>query len=98
LFKTLPVKAQNDEICQIFFGGMAPLAPSGYTCGYKKRMNSRPLHLMFNLLLTKSSQQRKTARHCRNPMKSNIVSFGCYVWLLPTRVPTKEIASWSSIC
>jgi len=40
--------------------------------------------LMFNLRLTKSSQKRKTARHCR--MKSTIVSIGCYVWLLPTRL------------
>jgi len=31
--------------------------------------------LMFNLLLTKSSQQRKAARHCRNPIKSSIIIF-----------------------
>jgi len=30
-------------------------------------------YLMFDLPLTKSSQQRKTARHCRTPVKSNIV-------------------------
>ena len=30
-------------------------------------------YLMFNLPLTKTSQQRKTARHCRPPMKSSIV-------------------------
>jgi len=30
-------------------------------------------YLMFNLSLTKSSQQRKTARHCNTPMKSNIL-------------------------
>jgi len=30
-------------------------------------------YLMFSLPLTKSSQQCKTARHCRTPMKSNIV-------------------------
>jgi len=36
--------------------------------------------MMFNFPLTKSSQQRKT-RHCKTPMKSNIVSIGSYVWL-----------------
>jgi len=41
---------------------------------------------MFNIPLTKSLQQRKTARHCRTPMKSNIVSIGCYDWLLATRL------------
>jgi len=30
-------------------------------------------YLMFNHPLTKNSQQRKTARHCRTPMKSNIL-------------------------
>ena len=28
---------------------------------------------LFNLPLTKSSQQRRTVRHCRTPMKSSIV-------------------------
>jgi len=46
---------------------------------------------MFSLPLTKSSQQRKTARHCRTPVKSNIVSIGCYVWLLPTRLPAERL-------
>jgi len=45
---------------------------------------------MFNLPLTKNLQQRKTARHCRTRMKCNIVRIGCYVWLLPTRLPTKR--------
>jgi len=36
---------------------------------------------MFNFPLTKSSQQRKTARQCKIPIKSNIVSSGSYVWL-----------------
>jgi len=36
---------------------------------------------MFNFALTNSSHQRKTARHCKAPMKSNIVSIGSYVWL-----------------
>jgi len=33
---------------------------------------------MFNFPLTKSSQQPKTARHCKTPMKNNIVSIGPY--------------------
>ena len=43
-----------------------------------------------SILQTKSSQQRKAARHCRTPTKSNIVSIGCYVWLLSTRLPTNR--------
>jgi len=65
--------------------GMAPLAPLAwpmFTRKEWKRKNST--YLMFNLPLTKSSQQRKTARHCRTRMKSNIVSMECYVWVLPT--------------
>ena len=42
---------------------------------------------MFNFPLTSSSQQRKTVRHYKTPIKSNIVGIGCYVWLLPTRLP-----------
>jgi len=37
--------------------------------------------LTFNFPLAKSSQQRKTARHCKTPMKSNIVSVRSYVCL-----------------
>jgi len=37
--------------------------------------------LVLNFPLTKSSQQCKTATHCKTPMKSNIVSIGSYVWL-----------------
>jgi len=33
-----------------------------------------PTFLMFDLALTKSSQQCKTGRHCRTSLKSNIVS------------------------
>jgi len=36
---------------------------------------------MFNFPLVKNSQQRKIPRHCKTPMKSNIVSIGSYVWL-----------------
>ena len=41
----------------------------------------------FNFLLTKNSQQRKTAQHYKTPMKSNIVSIGFYVWLFVTSLP-----------
>jgi len=41
---------------------------------------------MFNLPLTKSSQQRKTAWHCKTPMESNIVSIGSYVCCFSIRV------------
>jgi len=45
---------------------------------------------MFNFPQKENSQQRKTARHCRTPMKSNIVRIGCYVWLLATRLLAKR--------
>jgi len=47
---------------------------------------------MFNFLLTKTSQQRKTARHCKTPMISNIVSIGSYVWLFLLGFAQTEIA------
>jgi len=65
--------------------GHSPLATPVVTSKERKRKNST--YLMFNLPLTKSSQQRKTARHCKTSMKSNIVSIGCYICLLPTRLP-----------
>ena len=40
----------------------------------KNKKEKNGTWLMFNLPLTKSSQQRKIARHCRTPMKSNVVS------------------------
>jgi len=42
----------------------------------KKWKSKNGTWLMFNFPLTKSSQQRKTDRHCKIPMKSNIVSIG----------------------
>jgi len=53
---------------------------------------------MFNFPLTKSSQQHKTARHCRAPMTSNIVSIGSYVRLLLLDFAQTEIACWNSVC
>jgi len=47
---------------------------------------------MFNIPLTKSSQQRKTARDCKNLMKSNIVSIASDVSLFLLDVPQTEIA------
>ena len=49
------------------------LAPS-HVSQYLTFDTGRP-YLMFNLTLTKSSQQSKTARHCRTPLKSSIVIF-----------------------
>ena len=39
--------------------------------------NKKVLRNMLNLELTKSSQQRKTARYCRTPMQSSIVILNC---------------------
>ena len=52
---------------------------------------------MFNFRLTKSSQQRKTARHCKTPLKSNIVSIESYAWLFLPDFAQREIACWTSI-
>jgi len=40
---------------------------------------------MFNFPLTKTSQQRKTARHCKTLIKSNIVSIGSSVCFFFTK-------------
>jgi len=53
---------------------------------------------MLNFPLTKSSQQHKTARHGKTPMKSNIVSIGSYVWLFLLDFAQTEIACWNSVC
>ena len=47
---------------------------------------------MINFPLTKSSQQRKTARDCKTPMKRNIVSIGSYVWLFLLDFAQTELA------
>jgi len=47
---------------------------------------------MFNFLLTKSSQQWKTARNCKTPIKSKIVDIRSYVWLFLLDYPQTEIA------
>jgi len=87
LFGTLPVKTKNDMIFQKFGGPWPP----GYAYGYKKeRKRKNSTYLIFSLPLTKSSQQHNTARHCRTPVKCNIASIGCYVWLLPTRLPANR--------
>ena len=98
LFRTLPVNARNDKICYKF-GGYDLLPPS-YTDGYKKRMKNKVLSWCSIFPLRKSSHQRKTARNCRTPLKNNIVSIGCYVWLLSTteNCPQAYIACWSFIC
>jgi len=53
---------------------------------------------MFNFLLTKSSQQRKTARNYKTPIKSKIVSIGSYVSLFLLDFPQTEITCLNSIC
>ena len=62
----------------------------------EKNEKERTVLPWCSVFQTKSSQQRKTARHCGTPMKSNIVSIGCYVWLL-LDYPQTEIACWNSI-
>ena len=61
-----------------------------YESGYKKRMKKKKTVLKYNFSLTKSSQQHKTARHYKTPMKSNIVSIEFYVWLFLTRLPANR--------
>ena len=68
-------------------GSIASLATPMVTRKEWKRKSST--FLMFDIP-DKNSQQRKTARHCRFPTKRNIVSIGCYVWLLSTRLPLKQ--------
>jgi len=38
----------------------------------------------------KSSQQRNTTRHCRTPMKSNIVGIGCNILVVTNWTARKE--------
>ena len=56
----------------------------------KKNEKERAGLSWCSIFQRKSSQQRKTDRHCRTPTKSNIVSTGCYVWLLSTRLPANR--------
>ena len=62
----------------------------------KNEKEKNGIWLMFNFPLTKSSQQRKTARHCKTLMKSNILSIASYVWLLLLDFQHAEIACWTS--
>jgi len=64
----------------------------------QKENEKNGTEVMFKFPLTKSLQQRKTARHCKTPMKSNIVSIGSYVWLFLQDFPQTEMAYWNSIC
>ena len=57
----------------------------------KKERKRKETVLKYNFSLTKSSQQRKTARHYKTLMKSNIVSIGFYVWLCLTRLPANRL-------
>ena len=66
-------------------GGTVPLPLATPMVTRKEWKRTNCTFLMFNLP-DKNSQQRKTVRHCRTPRKSNVVSIGCYVWLLSTRL------------
>jgi len=46
---------------------------------------------MFNFPRTKTSQQRQTARDCKTPMKSNIVSIGSDIWLFLLDFAQKKV-------
>jgi len=70
--------------------------PSVWKKLQKKKEKKETVLFMFNYPLTKSSQQRKTAKHCKTPMKSNC-QFWILRWVVFTRFPT-EIACWNSIC
>jgi len=63
----------------------------------QKEWKSKKRYLMFNFHWQKCSQQRKTARYCKTPMKRKIVSFGSYFWLFLPDFPQKEIACWNSM-
>jgi len=71
-------------------GGMVPLPPWLRLWLQEQNENERTVLSWYSIFQTKSSQQRKTARHCRTPTKSNIVSIGCYVCLLSTRLPANR--------
>jgi len=62
--------------------------PPGYACGYKKRMKKKKQYFLD--IQSSRQKARNNARHCRTPTKSNIVSIGCYVWLLSTRLPANR--------
>ena len=68
--------------------------PSVWKWLQKKNKKEKKRYLCrYNVSLTKSSQQRKTARYYKTPMKSNIISTGFYVWLFLTRFP----ANWDCL-
>ena len=73
---------------------MAPLPPLAMSMVTRKEWKRK--NRMFNLPLdVQSSTDKKlttseTARRWWTPMKSNIVSIGCCVWLLPTRLPANR--------
>ena len=96
--RTLPVKAQNDKICKKIRGN-GPVASLATPMVTRKEWQERTVLTWCSILQTKISQQRKRARHCRTPMKSNIVSIRCYVCLFCYQLdfPQTEIACWHCI-
>jgi len=63
----------------------------------KKKKKTERFIIDVEFPLTKSSQQRKTARHCKTPMKRDIVSIASYVCLFLPDFPQTVIACWNSI-
>ena len=77
--RLLSVQQQHDNIVHLGVRVMQAVFMKVVT--KKNEKEKKRYLLVLNFPLTKSSQQRKTATHCKTPMKSNIVSIGSYVWL-----------------
>jgi len=48
--------------------------------------------MVLDVQFSTYKKTRKTARYCKTPMKSKIVSFGSSVWLFLLDFPQAEIA------
>jgi len=82
--RLLSVQLQHDNVVHLGVREMQAVCMAAVT--KKNEKGKKRCLIIFNFPLTKSSQQRKTARHCKTPMKSNIVSrlldstFGCFYY------------------
>jgi len=78
----------NDNTTILCIWAWGRCRPSVWKRFQKKNEKERNGSLLkYNFSLTKSSQERKTARHCKTPMKINFVSIESYVWLFLIRFP-----------
>jgi len=68
----LSVQLQHDNILRLGVGEIQAVCMKAVT---KQIMKKRHL-IDVQSSTDKSSQKRKTARHCKTPIKSNIVSIG----------------------